>query len=62
LTKKEQKLEWRIKHEKSFEVLKKRFIMEPISVAPDLDRKVRMKVDASDYAIGGVLSRNDRNQ
>ena len=25
-------------------------------VAPDLDKKMRIKVDALDYAIGGVLS------
>jgi len=25
-------------------------------VAPDLDRKIRMEVDASDFATGGVLS------
>ena len=24
-------------------------------VAPDLDKKIRMEVDASDYTIGGVL-------
>ena len=25
-------------------------------VAPDLDKKIRMEVDASDYTMGGVLS------
>ena len=24
--------------------------------APDIDKKIRMKVDASDYVMGGVLS------
>jgi len=33
--------------------LKRWFTREPV---PDLDRKMRMKVDASDYAIGEVLS------
>ena len=56
MTKKEQELEWVIKQEKLFEVLKKRLIMEPISVAPNLDRKVRIEVNASDYTMGGVLS------
>jgi len=30
--------------------------MEPILVALDLDRKIRMEVDASDYATRKVLS------
>jgi len=29
--------------------------MEPILVVPDLDKRMRMEVDASDYAIGEVL-------
>jgi len=36
--------------------LKRRFIEEPVLAAPDLDKKMRMEVDASDYATGGVLS------
>ena len=34
----------------------KRFTIEPILVAPDLDKKIRMEVDISDYATEGVLS------
>jgi len=37
-------------------VLKKRFIMEPILIALDLDKKMRIEVDASDYAMKRVLS------
>jgi len=55
LTKKKQKWGWGIRHEKMFEILKKRFIMGPILVASDLDKKMRMEVDSSDYAMGGVL-------
>ena len=36
--------------------MKKRFIEEPVLVAPNIDKKMRMEVDASDYATGGVLS------
>jgi len=36
--------------------LKKRFTKELVLAAPDLDKKMRIEVDASDYAIGGVLS------
>jgi len=39
-----------------FEALKKRFITEPILVAPDLDKKMRMEIDILDYATEGVLS------
>ena len=37
-------------------MLKKQFTMELILVAQDLDKKMRMKVDALDYTIKGVLS------
>jgi len=36
--------------------LKERFTKELVLVVPDLDKKIRMKVYISDYAIGGVLS------
>ena len=36
--------------------MKERFIKEPVLAAPDLDKKMRMEVDASDYVMGGVLS------
>jgi len=29
---------------------------KPVLAAPDLDKKMRMEVDASDYATGGSLS------
>ena len=43
------------KQEEAFEELKKRFMQEPVLAAPDLDKKIRMEVDTSDYATGGVL-------
>jgi len=36
--------------------LKKRFMMEPVLVTPDLDREMRVEADASDFATEGVLS------
>jgi len=36
--------------------LKKRFIMELILVVSDLDKRIRMEVDASYYVTGGILS------
>ena len=36
--------------------MKERFTKEPVLAAPDIDKKMRMEVDVSDYATGGVLS------
>jgi len=36
--------------------LKEWFTKELVLVALDLDKKMRIEVDASDYATGGVLS------
>jgi len=43
------------KQEKAFRELKERFTKELVLTAPDLDKKMRMEVDTSDYATGGVL-------
>jgi len=56
LVKKEKKWNWTEKEERAFKKLKKRFTKEPVLVAPDIDKKMRMEVDALDYATGGVLS------
>jgi len=32
------------------------FTIESVLVIPDIDREIRVEVDASDYATGGVLS------
>jgi len=40
----------------SIKELKKRFMQEPVLVVPNLDKKMRMEVDASDYTTEGVLS------
>jgi len=45
-----------LRQEKLFETLKKQFTIELILVAPDLDKKIRMEVDTSDYVIEGILS------
>ena len=54
--KKDKKWEWTERQEEAFKELKKRFTEEPVLVAPDIDKKMRMEVDTSDYAMGGVLS------
>ena len=44
------------KQERAFEELKKRFTEKPVLATPDLNKKMRIEVNASDYATGGVLS------
>ena len=56
LVKKDKKWDWMEKEKKAFKKLKERFTKEPVLAAPDIDKKMRMEVDASDYAMGGVLS------
>ena len=55
IVKKDRKWEWTEKQEEAFEELKKRFMQKLVLAVPDLDKKIRMEVDASDYAMGGVL-------
>ena len=55
MVKKDQKWNWTEKQERAFRELKERFTKELVLAAPDLDKKIRMEVDASDYATGGVL-------
>ena len=56
LVKKDKKWEWTEREEKTFTKLKGRFTKKPVLAAPDIDKKMRMEVDASDYVTGGVLS------
>ena len=56
LVKKDKKWEWMEKEEKAFKELKERFTKEPVLAASDIDKKMRMEVDTSDYAMEGVLS------
>ena len=56
LVKKDKKWDWTEKEEKAFQELKEQFTRKPVLAAPDIDKKMRMEVDASDYAMRGVLS------
>ena len=56
MVKKDKKWEWMERQEKVFRGLKGRFTKEPVLAVPDLDKKMRMEVDVSDYAIRKVLS------
>ena len=56
LVKKDKKWDWTERQEKVFKELKEWFTKEPVLAAPDIDKKMRMEVDISDYAMEGVLS------
>jgi len=56
LVRKEQKWKWEEEQEEAFRRLKKAFTTEPVLAILDIDREMRVEVDTSDYAIGGILS------
>ena len=62
MVKKDKKWEWMEKQEEVFKKLKKRFTEEPVLAAPDINKKMRIEVDASDYATGGILSMECENR
>ena len=55
-TRKGKKWEWGEKQQKVFEELKRRFTTKLVLVTPDLDKEMRVEVDASDFVTGEVLS------
>ena len=56
IVKKDQKCNWIKRQEKTFRELKEKFTKEPVLAALDLDKKIRIEVDVSDYTTGGILS------
>jgi len=61
LVKKNKIWEWTEREENVFKELKERFTKEPVLAAPNIDKKMRMEVDALDYVMGGVLSMECRD-
>ena len=55
MTKKDVKWNWEEKKQKAFEELKKRFIIKLVLVILDLDKKMRVETDVSDFAMREVL-------
>ena len=55
LVKKNEKQNWGKEQDKGFEELKQVFTTQPVLVALDLDKKMRVEADASEYATEGVL-------
>ena len=55
MIRKEIKWSWREKQQKVFEELKKRFTIELVLVTLNLDKKMRVEADISDFVTGEVL-------
>jgi len=56
LTRKEEKWKWGDEQQGAFKQLKQVFTSRPLLVAPDIDKDFRVEADASNFAMGGVLS------
>ena len=56
MVKKDKKWDWTERQEKAFMELKERFTKKLVLAASDLDKKMKMEVNASDYTMGGALS------
>jgi len=59
LTKKGVQWEWMEEREEAFQTLKKLICEEPVLLMPKLDQPFKLKVDASNYAIGATLNQKD---
>jgi hypothetical protein len=51
---------WTAEAEKSFNLLKRKITERPVLVFPDFQKTFQVKCDVSRYAIGAVLSQEDR--
>jgi hypothetical protein len=51
---------WTAEAERRFNMLKRKITEQPILVLPDFQKMFQVKCDASGYAVGGVLSQDDR--
>jgi hypothetical protein len=51
---------WTEEEEKSFNLLKKKITKQPILVLPKFSKTFQVKCDASGFAIGAILSQNNR--
>ena len=62
LVRKDKKWNWGREQEKAFEELKQVFTIQPVLVALDLDKKMRVEVDTLEYAIEVLLMRYKDNK
>ena len=55
MVKKDKKWDWTERQEKAFRELKEQFTKELVLAALDLDKKLKVEVDTSNYAMGDML-------
>ena len=60
LTRKDATFEWTTTAQKAFDLLKQAFTMAPILLHPDPTKPFQVETDASDFAIGAILSQADK--
>jgi hypothetical protein len=56
------KLEWNAEADQTFETLKMAFTTVPILTHPDFQKLFFLETDASDFALGAVLSQPDKDR
>jgi len=52
--------QWGGKHQKAFDTLKEKISTAPVLALPDLERPFEIQTDASDYAMGVVLTQHGK--
>jgi len=62
MVKKNQKWDWTKKQEEALKKLKEKFTKKPVLTVLNIDRKMRMEVDTTDYVTEGVLSMEYKNR
>ena len=62
LTKKDSAFDWTQDCQKSFDLLKLAFVTDCVLAQPDVSKQFYLECDASDYALGAVLSQKDKSE
>ena len=62
MVKKNQKWDWTKKQEEALKKLKEKFTKKLVLTVLNIDRKMRMEVDTTDYVTEGVLSMECKNR
>ena len=61
LLKKNKEWKWTQAEDEAFQTIKSSLVNKPVLMSPDFDKPFELYCDASDFAVGGVLSQRDDN-